>query len=58
MHIECLDREANREPAENWFFAFLEKGSIVSGENAEDLLSDYLNVTLYRKSFLVKKNLA
>lgn len=46
MHIECLDREANGEPGENWFSAFLGKGSIVSGENAENLLSDYLNVTL------------
>lgn len=48
LHIECLDREAKTELAENLGqnSAFLEKGSVVSGENVENLPSNYLNVTL------------
>lgn len=59
LHIECLDREAKTEPAENLgqSTAFLEKGSTVNGENVENLPSSYLNVTCYR-SFLGKTNSA
>lgn len=59
LHIECLDREAKTELAENLgqSSAFLEKGSMVSGENVENLPSNYLNVTLYR-NFLGKTNSA
>lgn len=59
LHTECLDREAKTEPAENLgqSSAFLEKGSMGSGENAENLPSSYLNATRYR-SFLGKTNSA
>lgn len=60
MCIEGLDRVTNTELAENLghSFAFLKKGSKGSGEKVENLLSNYLNVILYRRGFLVKKNSA
>ena len=59
LHIECLDREAKTELAENLgqSSAFLETESMVRGENVENLPSSYLNVTLYRR-FVGKTNSA